>query len=537
MLTALGGLALVMLGLGLLSKALSMLLGGAARKLLTWATATTGRSWAAGIAGGAITLNSSAIGLTAIGLADLGIASFASALTVGLAAKAGATLALQLAATPLSVYALPLVGIGFVLSLPRQTKPWGETLMGLGLLLLGVSLMVQALLPATQAELFKLLRQTLEASPLGLWLLGFALAAFLGSANAVAALGLALAATGALGITSALALTLGGGAGSGLIFVITHWNGSPLSRRIAWSHLGFKTVWGILALLLMPIGAPICLGIARSLGGSEASAIAHGHTLYQLTASLAVLPLLGWLGKWLERLIPNASNAISPKYLSHAALESEALATSLALREICRIGDQLKEMLGDAAKNLAEGSDNNAEIARREDKVDQLARAIVLYLSEVSQRHDSESPLMLIMAASEIEHMGDQVRRVLRKQTKVFAQNLEFSREGRAELAQATLEVQKRLELALAALATSNEDLASEVLHGREALEHHLTDLRRAHLRRLDKGMPESKATTLAHLDMLIMLDEIDQGLTRLAVLAHDLELNAKSNRRQLGKN
>jgi phosphate:Na+ symporter len=535
--TALGGLALVMLGLGLLSRALNLLLGGPARRLLTWATATAGRSWLAGVAGGAITLNSSAIGLTAIGLADSGIASFASALVVGLAAKAGATLALQLAATPLSAYALPLLGIGFVFSLPRQTKPWGETVMGLGLLLLGVSLMVEALLPATQTELFRVLRGSLEASRLGLWIMGFALAAFLGSANAVAALGLAFAASGALSIPAALALTLGGGAGSGLIFVLAHWSGSPLSLRIAWIHVGWKTLWSVLALLLMPIGAPIALGIARTLGSSDASAVAHGHSIYHLTASLFILPLLGLLQGWLERLIPNSSNTVSPKYLSREALDSETLATSLALREICRIGDQLKEMLGDAAKNLAEGRDDTEEISRREDKVDQLAREIVLYLSELSQRHAGESPLMLMMAASEIEHMGDQVRRVLRKQTKVFAQNLEFSREGRAELAQATLQVQKRLERSLAALATSNKELADDVLHGREAIEHQLTDLRRAHLRRLESGLPETKATTLAHLDMLIVLDEIDQGLTRLAVLAQDLDLRSGNGDRTLGKN
>lgn len=525
MLTALGGLALVMLGLGQLSKALSVLLGGPARKLLTWATATPARSWLAGLLGGAITLNSSAIGLTAIGLADSGIASYANALTVGLAAKAGATLALQLAATPLSAYALPLVGIGFVLSLPVRSKPVGETLMGLGLLLLGVSLMVQALLPATKTELFKILRESLEASPLGLWLLGFALAAFLGSANAVAALALAFAASGALSIPAALSLTLGGGAGSGLIFVITHWGGTPLARRIAWTHLGWKSMWSILALLLMPIGAPICIGLAHSLGGTTASAIAHGHTIYHLTASIAILPFLGLLQRWTARLIPNTGQAISPKYLSRDALESEALATSLALREVCRIGDQLNQMLGDASKSLADGNEDTAEISRREDKVDQLAREIVLYLSELSQRHAGESPLMLMMAASEIEHMGDQVRRILRKQAKVFAQNLEFSREGRSELAIATSEVRKRLELSLAALATSNKSLAAEVLRGRADLENHLTDLRRAHLRRLELGRTETRATTLAHLDMLIVLDEIDQGLTRLAVLANELDL------------
>jgi phosphate:Na+ symporter len=457
-------------------------------------------------------------------LVDSGIARFGGALAVGLGAKAGATLALQLAATPLSAYALPLVGLGYMASLLRGVKPWGETAMGLGLLLLGVSLMVQALLPATQTELFSLLRQNLEASPFGLWMVGFLLAAVLGSANATAALALALAASSALSIPAALALTLGGGAGSGMIFVLTAWNGSPQARRIAWAHLGWKTLGSLVALALMPIGAPIALGIAQTLGATNASAVAHGHSLYHLSTSLLVLPCLGLVERWMKRLIPDTRQGVSPKYLSRDALESEALATSLALREICRTGDQLKYMLGEAAKGLAEGNSDTNEVSRLEDKVDQLAREIVLYLSELSSRHAGESPLMLMMAASEIEHMGDQVRRVLRKQAKVFEQNLTFSPEGRAELTKATLIVQKRLELALAALATSNPALATQVRHEREFLEHHLKDLKRSHLSRLESGLPESKATTLSHLDMLIMLDEIDQGITRLAMLAQDLD-------------
>lgn len=138
-----------------------------------------------------------------------------------MAAKAGATVALQLAATPLSAVALPIVGVGYLLSLWSKAKSWGEMLIGLGLLLLGINLMVQNLLPAMGSELFRLVRQSLEANPLGLWVLGFALAALLGSANAVAALALALVGAKALTLAGALALMLGGGAGSGFLLVLT----------------------------------------------------------------------------------------------------------------------------------------------------------------------------------------------------------------------------------------------------------------------------------------------------------------------------
>jgi phosphate:Na+ symporter len=268
--------------------------------------------------------------------------------------------------------------------------------------------------------------------------------------------------------------------------------------------------------------------LGLSLPAGPSGALAVGHLLYHLLASALVLPFLAPLERFMRQAVPDVGQQISPKYLSAEALDSRELASSLALREVGRIGDQLTQMLCETVRILAQGSGNTADVARREEKVDQLARAIVLYLSDLSARHPGYSPLLLIMAASEIEHMGDQVRRMLRKQEKLYAQNLEFSEEGRAELAEAAERVLGRLRLSLAALATRSEQLAEEVLSGREHLERYLIELRRSHLSRLEKGRVESRATTLAHLDLLIVLDELDQSLTRLAALAQDLHQAAR---------
>ncbi|MBO1436530.1 Na/Pi symporter [Meiothermus sp. CFH 77666] len=523
MLEALGGLALLVKGLSFLSQALAVVVGGPARRVLTWATARSRRAWLAGTLVGALTLNSTALSLTAIGLAESGIASFGSALVLGLAAKGGATVALLLAATPISAMALPIVGVGFLVSLYKRTQVWGEAVLGLGMLLLGISLMVQGLLPLTESELFGLIRENLESSPLGLWLLGFALASLLGSANAVAALALALAASSALSLSAALLLTLGGGAGSGMILLLTTWNSTPTARRIATAHLGWKILLSIPFVLFLPAFARFSSELAQQVGLGPSAAVAQGHLLYHVLASLLVLPLVRPLERFMRRVIPDTEYHISPKYISEEALKSRELASSLALREVGRIGDQLSEMLTETVKILARGNGDAADVARREEKVDQLARAIVLYLSDLSARHPGDSPLMLMMAASEIEHMGDQVRRMLRKQDKLYAQNLEFSEEGRTELADAAGKVLERLRLSLAALATRNEALAAQVIAERMHLESLLLELRRSHLRRLEKGRIESRATTLAHLDLLIVLDELDQSITRLASLSLDL--------------
>ncbi|WP_018465011.1 Na/Pi cotransporter family protein [Calidithermus timidus] len=535
MLEALGGLALLVRGLVILSQALAVLVGGPARKVLTWATAAPLRAWLAGVLVGAISLNSSALGLSAISLATAGIAGFAPALVLGLAAKAGATVALILAATPLGALALPAIGLGFVLTLHRRSQALGEAILGLGMLLLGIGLMVQGLLPLTKSEFFNLVSRSLEASPAGLWLLGFALATGLGSANAVAALALALAGSGVFNLEAALALALGGGAGSGMVLVLTNWKNTPLARRIALAHLGSKVLLSLPFLAWVRAYAAMSAQVADVLGLSLPSgpsgALAVGHLLYHLLASVLVLPFLAPLERLMRRVVPDVGQEISPKYLSPEALDSRELASSLALREVGRIGDQLTQMLSETVRILAQGSGDTADVARREEKVDQLARAIVLYLSDLSARHPGYSPLVLIMAASEIEHMGDQVRRMLRKQDKLYAQNLEFSEEGRTELAEAAERVLERLRLSLAALATRSELLAEQVISERARMERYLLELRRSHLSRLERGRVESRATTLAHLDLLIVLDELDQSITRLAALSQDLRQPAAEGR------
>ena len=99
---------------------------------------------------------------------------------------------------------------------------------------------------------------------------------------------------------------------------------------------------------------------------------------------------------------------------------------------------------------------------------------------------------------------------------------LSGSGSGLGLLALALLEVGVLTRLdKLAAALGGERALAQEVL--REPGEAFFEGLRRAHLARLEAGLAESRASTLAHLDILLTLEEVDQGLARLAGLALEL--------------
>ncbi len=508
---ALGGLALLMMGLQQLSNALNAALGNSARRALTWATQSPSRASLVGVLIGAGTLNSGALSLGALQLCESGVAKFGAALMLGLSAKAGASLALILSNTPAAVFALPMIGIGYVLGLQKSLQMAGQILSGIGLLLYGLSLMVQGFAGISQTPFFMLLEQSLVSAPFGIWLLGFALSSVLGSANAVGAIALSLNSANALPLEAALILTLGGGAGSGMLLVISSNASATIAKRVARTHVTWKTV---LSFLLLPLVSWL----------SNWFGVAQIHLAYHSLAVLLALPTIKQLEQIANRILPETNKAVTPKYLSNDALHSSELATALALREVSRVGDQVIQMLEQTNRIFETGTGNIDDVARLESKIDTLTRDVVLYLSELSKRHASETPLMLVMAVCEIEHIGDQVKRMLRMHNKLILSNLEFSTQGRYELHTGANRILERLNLALAALATRSQVLAEQVLHEREDIEQFLSQLRRSHLGRLEMGKVESRATTLTHLDLLIVLDEIDQSSARIATISQDLE-------------
>jgi phosphate:Na+ symporter len=483
------GLALLLLGFHLLAEGLAGLKGR--RHLL--AQALGGRALGAGVLLGALSGSGTGVSLLALGLLEGGVVGLGGAALLALGATAGAAFWVGLLLLPGGLGGVFLL-LGLFPFLVPPLRRFGLFLLGLGLLFLGFSHMAQAVGEAGEV---------LRAFPLPLWgyyLSGFLLAFLLGSANAVAALALALGA--ALAPEGVLALTLGGGVGATGALFLAGLGGRKEAYRLGTVLLLHRLVLslGLAPLLfLWPYGAVAFHGFS--------------HLLY----ALLFLPLGRRYEALAEGLFPRPQ--VAPKYLSREALETPTLAYALAQREIARIADAVRGMLLLAVRILAQEEGGEGSLEELEAKVDRLTREVVLYTAELSARTGEERAVRFLVMASELEHLGDLVRRVVRQVEKLWAQGLTFSPEGKEELLEAASRVLGRLERMAAALATGEKALAEEVVRGREEMALFLDRLRRAHLQRLEGARPETRASTLAHLDLLITLDELDQGVVRLCEL------------------
>jgi len=515
MLMMLGGLALFLLGTGRIANSLESAAGPAARRWMAAATSAPFKALLTGTGVAAVTQSGTATAVTTLGMVASGLITAAAGLSMSLGAKLGATIAIQLAAFNIAQYALPMIGVGFVLTLWQRGKVLGEIVLGAGLLFFGLDLTVQAIGGLAESEVFTLLVNASESQPLALLVLGVVLGAALGSANASAAVAIGLVLSDTVNLPTALALIAGGNVGSTVLPMLVSRSLDAAAQRVAFSHFLVK---GLGALAVVFVAGPI-VELMALLGGDGARQVANAHTLFNLAVAVLATPLAGPLIALSRHLVPTSDDDSAPKYLRDEALAEPPVAIKLALRETVRISDQVGVMAELAVGFVKSGKWDPAPIAGREAKVDKLTHEVVDYLARLRRKTDEkdESSELLLLTATELEHMGDQIRRLQRREQKLREAGVEFSRQGRSELGETGELVLARLHLSFTALATGDVEMARRVLQGRPELEAQVARMRVAHLARLEERLPESRASSAHHLEVLTLLRQLDSSITRVA--------------------
>lgn len=518
LLVLLGGLALFLLGIARIAAGLNSAAGPATRRWMASATRSPFRALLTGTAVSAATQSGMATAVTALGLVASGLVAVREGIALGLGAKVGATLAIQLAAFDIAAYALPLIGVGYLLGLWRPTQHAGTFLLGAGFLFLGLDVAVGAVAELSGTPLFSLLIESAERQPFVVLVIGLALGALLSSSNAAAAVALGLFVAGAIGLPTAVALVVGGNAGATLLPVLAARTLDPSAKRVAITQALWTTLVAVLAVFFADRAAD---GL-RLIGGDGARQVANLHTFFNVLAAVSGTLLAGPLARLSARFMPERDDSsAAPKYLREEALVDPVLGTRLAWRETVRISDQVVQMTELAAGFLRSGRWDAEPIAVREVKVDRLTQRIVDYLALLRARHgDDPATERLLLVATELEHMGDQVRRLQRREQRLRENGIEYSREGRAELSDTAEKVVERMRAAFTALASGDKGLAHSVVTGRQPFETHLAGMRVAHLARLEARMPDSRASSAHHLEVLTLLRQVDASSTRVAAWA-----------------
>lgn len=346
-----GGLALFLYGMEKMIKGLLVIAGDQMKNML--AKLTTNRVMGA-ITGAGVTAviqSSSVTSVLTVGFVSAGLMTAGQAASVVMGANLGTTVTAQIVAFKVENFALLMVSVGFLiqfLAKLRNKVAFGEFIMGLGLLFLGMNLMSTGMAPLRSYEPFLQLVQQMQNPFYGI-LVGLVFTALVQSSSATIAIVIVMASNGFLTLPAGIALAMGANIGTTVTAMLATIGKSREALRTALIHVQFNVLGVLIWLPFIPELAHLATIIsAHEFGDNELllllaentpREIANANTIFNLISLLIFLPLIPIFLWIVNRLVPVISEEktmaeYKPEFLDEALIMTPSLAMKAVLMEL-----------------------------------------------------------------------------------------------------------------------------------------------------------------------------------------------------------
>ena len=505
--TLCGGLAFFLYGMTVMSKSLEKMAGGKLEKLLKRMTSNPIKSL---LLGAGITIaiqSSSAMTVMLVGLVNSGVMELRQTIGVIMGSNIGTTLTAWLLSltgiesdsffvnllkpknfSPL----LALAGILLIMGSKKQRRrDVGRVMMGFSILMYGMELMSGAVAPLADMPGFSGLMTAFTNPFLGV-LVGAAFTGIIQSSAASVGILQALAMTGSVTYGMAIPIIMGQNIGTCVTALISSVGANKNARRAAMVHLYFNII-GVTIFLVGFYGLNTVCHFAFVNTTIEAWGIAVVHSVFNIVATLVLLPFANLLEKLAILTIPDSPEKESFALLDDRLLNTPAVAVERARSATAEMAELARVGVMQAMSLTHEWNDTLAQKVREEEtQVDRYEDALGTYLVKLSSRElnhaDSQSVNTLLHTISDFERISDHSVNLMESAEEMHTKEIQFSQDARDELQVLEDAVQDILNRTTDAFRKGDLHLASKV----EPLEAVVNELVRAikahHIARLQAG-------------------------------------------------
>ncbi len=534
----LGGLALFLLGMDVMTRSLKRAAGSYLKDILAKLT----RNRFIGVAMGAFTTaiiqSSSITTVILVGFISAGLLSMAQSVPVIIGANIGTTITAQILAFKVTKLALPMIAAGFFISFitKRETlREYALMLLGLGLVFYGMSIMSDAMKPLRSYQPFIDFMVSLD-NPLLAALVGAAFTAVIQSSSATTGILIVMAGQGLIGLEGAIAIALGANIGTCVTAGLAALGKPREAARAAGVHVIFNVLGVALWISFVPQLAELAHWLSPVYGdltgmdrlAAEAPRqIANIHTFFNVVNAFIFVGFTTQMARFVEWIIPDRplreEELHKPKFLDNALLTTPSVALDAARLEAGRMGKRVRDMLEASLPIVLSGSRIDLEQLYKKDKaVDALHRAIIAYLGQISlanlSKYQSDLLMELISITNDLEQIGDRIATgLVRSAHKRLDENVVVSRETEKIITKYHKTVMKVLDGALDAVVREDKKLAKKT----SALKRNITELgelvARHGVERLTADEPNRLATYAREIEVIEILDGIYRIARRIA--------------------
>ena len=479
-LSVLGGLAMFLYGMALMSEGLQKSAGDRLRAFMAKMTSNSFKRVLTGTVVTCLVQSSSATTIMVVSFVNAGLLTLGNAIGVIMGANIGTTLTAWITSLGFSVnialFAVPMMAFGYLMSCTKKSalKNLGQFLMGFAIMYVGLTFMkdcANAVLGEYQSGMMNFFG-SINGFGFGSILLfliaGAVLTIVLQASSATMAITMLLAASGLIDFKLAVAMVLGENIGTTITANIAAAVANTSAKRAARAHTIFNIVGVIWVLAAFPpIVRLICvimealnfynpMEASRQLAiiaNSGAAAdpelietyknsllygIAMLHTLFNVTNTLVLIwftPLIEKAVVWLVKEPKGETEVFRLKYISGGPLSTAELSISEAQQEIIHFAEICRNGFGYIRQAINEQDPDkfdtlNEKLIKYEEITDRIEFEIASYLNDVSKNEISEEAADEIKAMykiiGEMESLGDSgeaIGRILKRKNahnKVF---------------------------------------------------------------------------------------------------------------------
>ena len=535
--TLLGGLALFIYGMNLMSDGLQKAAGEKMQKVLALLTKNPILGVLVGTVCTAVLQSSSATTVMVLGFVSAGLMKLPQAISIILGANIGTTITAQLIAFQIGDYAWLFVAIGFILYFFIKKEiitNIGQTTFAFGMLFVGINIMGEAMKPLASSSFFIDLMMQVQDIPILGVLLGTGMTVLVQSSSATIAVLQNLASTAAadgvssiIGLTGALPILFGDNIGTTITALLASIGGTINAKRTAAAHIIFNITGTFIFIWFIPLYADFIQFISPK--GAEvdviARQIANAHMCFNLFNTLLWLPFIGILVKIVTKIVPGKDTdrlPSEPVYLDYNVLERPFAAIHLAMKELSRLAGFASQMLVAAKKAFLGNSINEVKnVLELEKSVNELQKKIVSYMASISSTDtvtEKQAAQLsgLMHVAADIEHVGDYCENIAVFAEEKTKNKYEFSDAACAEIYECFDHAARMLRDSIEALETGDYRVAKGVKEQEEQLNHIEVLLRKQHMKRISekKCSPEF---TVIYTDVIHNIERIGDCCDNIA--------------------
>ena len=498
----LGGLALFLAGMQMMSGGLEAAAGNKMKSILEKLTGSCWKGVLVGIVITAVIQSSSATTVMLVGFVNSGLMGLTQAVWVIMGANIGTTITGQLIALDMGAIAplFAIVGV-FAMLFVKNDKVHHifSIFAGLGILFMGMDMMAAAMEPLQESEGFINLMMKFSNPLIGI-LVGAVFTAIIQSSAASIGILQALASAGMINLSGAVYVLFGQNIGTCITAVLASIGTKVNAKRTTVIHLLFNVIGTVIFTIICMI-TPYVQWIEAITPANPAAQIANAHTVFNIVTTLLLLPFGKGMANLAVKILPDSKKAddedLRLKYIrpfeSSYTIGHSAMAVSQVRDEVGRMLRMVTKNIGDAFDLLMSYDDKlHEKIKEREEYIDFLNKGISEYIVSLMTSEKSMSDSIQINGyyaiISNLERIGDHAVNLLEYADDMKKWDQQFSENVLEELA----EMKQQCESALENISNVSRDNVDAVLTRAEFIEQNIDDMRdkyfKKQLQRLKKG-------------------------------------------------